>query len=216
MARWTACRSCLRCSSGAASPFASNVGRRRPASACHSPYYGNRRFAANDVVFLDELRCDGRGPRRLQAWLHDLLERGLAPVMLRSTEPPTSTRAPRGVDALLRRLKTKTDENHYFCQSTQLYDATEAFPGDHRLWMLRIAWREISNGDRSASEILKFLVLWSRLRLLHRLLLWPRAARPQRTHAHRIARTRARRRSAGQESRRGRGDSRPRSGATEV
>src|SRR5262249_30531794 len=61
--------------------------------------------------------------------------------------------------------KTKVDENHYFCQSTQLYAATEEFSGSHRLWMLRIAWREIRNGDRSAPEILRLLVRWSRLQL---------------------------------------------------
>ena len=143
------------------------VERRAEKTCVDTPAYGNRRFAASDVVFLDELRCDGRA--------HDGCKRGckifwkedwLRPVD--STE--TSTRAPSGgIDALLSRLRTKADENHYFCQSTQLYDATEALPGNHRLWILRTAWREIRNGDRSASEILKLLVLWSQRRLLHAL-----------------------------------------------
>ena len=145
---------------------------RRAEKTCVSvplPAYGNRRFAANDVVILDGLRCDGQshdGCTRgcMVFWKEDWLRHA------RSTDPPTSVGAPRGVDALVGRLKTKTDENHYFCQSTQLYDATEAFPGDHRLWMLRVAWQEIRNGDRAVSEIVRMLVLWSRLQFLHRLL----------------------------------------------
>jgi hypothetical protein len=131
------------------------------------PAYSNRRFDAGDVVFLEELRCDGRA--------HDGCKRGckifwkedwLRPAD--STE--TSTHGPGGgAAALLPRLRTKADENHYFCQSTQLDEATEPFPGKQRLWMLRTAWREIRNGDRSASEILKLLARWSRRRLLHAL-----------------------------------------------
>jgi hypothetical protein len=74
-----------------------------------------------------------------------------------------------GVEALLRSLRTKADENRYFCQSTQLADATEAFPGNQRLWMLRTAWCEIRNGDRSASEILRLFARWIQRRLLHAL-----------------------------------------------
>jgi hypothetical protein len=140
---------------------------RRAEKTCVSvpePSYGNRRFAASDVVFLDDLRCDGRD--------HDGCTRGCRIFWkedwLRLADPAeTSTHTTGEVDALRRRLKPKADENHYFCQSTQLYDATEAFPGNHRLWMLRIAWREIRTGDRSTSEVLKLLARWSRLQLLH-------------------------------------------------
>ena len=128
-----------------------------------SPVYPNRRFAANDVVFLDGPRCGGDG--------HDGCRRGckifwkedwLWPFDSIDTSTPTSQI---GLNELLPRLKTKLDENHYFCQSTQLCKATEAFPGKKKLWMLRIAFREIRNGDRSVLEILKLFVLWSWQRL---------------------------------------------------
>jgi hypothetical protein len=129
------------------------------------PEYTNRRFAANDTVFLDELRCDGSA--------HDGCKRGcklfwkeewLRPADSVETSTRASSRT--GGDELLAHLKTKLDESRYFCQSTQLFNATEAFPGNKRLWRLRIMVREIRNGDRSVPEILRFLVLWSWQRVL--------------------------------------------------
>ena len=126
--------------------------------------YSNRRFAADDVVFLDGLRCDGHG--------HDGCKRGCKVFWKEDWLRPfdsvdTSTQTPRlGPNELLPRLKTKSDETHYFCQSTQLCEATEAFPGNKKLWTLRIIFREIQNKDRSVSEILKLLVLWCWQRLL--------------------------------------------------
>ena len=80
----------------------------------------------------------------------------------------TSTDASKsGHSELLLRLKTKSDEHHYFCQPpTQLYKATAAFPGNQKLWRLRILYREIRNGDRSVPEILQLLALWAGHRLL--------------------------------------------------
>jgi hypothetical protein len=128
-----------------------------------SPVYPMRRFAANDVVVLEGLRCDGHdhdGCKRSCKifWKEDWLRR------LDSVDTSTSTFRT-GLDELLPRLKTKVGENHYFCQSTQLCKATEAFPGRKKPWMLRIVLREIRNGDRSVAEVLKLLVLWSSLRL---------------------------------------------------
>jgi hypothetical protein len=128
-----------------------------------SPEYPNRRFAANDVVFLEGARCDGRG--------HDGCKRGckifwkedwLRPFDSAETSTQTSRTE---LNEVLSRLKTKSDENRYFCQSTQLCKATESFPGRKKLWMLRIALREIRNGDRSVSEMLKLWVRWSWQRL---------------------------------------------------
>ena len=128
------------------------------------PVHPNRRFAADDVVFLDGPRCDGGS--------HDGCNRGckvfwkeawLQPI--NSVEKPTRTSGA-AFDQRPSLLKTKSDETHYFCQSTQLSDATEAFPGNKKLWRLRIIFREIRNGDRSPPEILKLLVLWSWQRLL--------------------------------------------------
>jgi hypothetical protein len=52
------------------------------------------------------------------------------------------------------------DEKRYFCQSTQLLEATRAFPGRLKPWMVRVAYREVRNGDRSGAEILKLFALW--------------------------------------------------------
>ena len=123
------------------------------------PIFPNRRFAANDVVVLEGERCEGHG--------HDGCKRGckifwkedwLRPFDSLDASTPTGGT---GVDELLPRLKTKSSENHYFCQSTQLCKATEAFPGKKKPWMLRIVLQEIRNGDRSVSEVLKLSALWS-------------------------------------------------------
>jgi hypothetical protein len=128
-----------------------------------SPIYPMRRFAANDVVVLEGLRCDGRahdGCKRSCKifWREDWLRRldsAESPIPPRGTAPPAS----------LPRLRVKLDATHYFCQSTQLLKATEAFPGRKRPWLLRIALREIRNGDRSIAEILKLATLWGSLKL---------------------------------------------------
>ena len=136
------------------------------------PEYANRRFPANDTVFLDELRCDGSA--------HDGCKRGCKffwkEAWLRPADSPgTSTQAvpQTGGNELLARLKTKFDENRYFCQSTQLFKATEAFPGNKKLWRVRIMWRQIRNGDRSLTETSRLWGLWFWQRVLMRA--WLRA-----------------------------------------
>jgi len=128
------------------------------------PVPSTRRFAANDVVFLEGPRCGGHGHDECKRackifWKEDWLQ----PLDSSDTSPHAGST---GVEGLLPRLKTKSDEDHYFCQSTQLCKATEAFPGKQKPWMLRIVFREIRNGDRSVLEILKLVVLWSWQRLL--------------------------------------------------
>jgi hypothetical protein len=128
-----------------------------------APIYPNRRFAANDVVFLDGPRCSGDG--------HDGCKRGCKIFWKEAWLRPydsadTSTQLSKAnLKELQSRLTIKFDETHYFCQSTQLCKATEAFPGKKKPWMLRILFREIQNGDRSTSEIMKLLLLWSWQRL---------------------------------------------------
>jgi hypothetical protein len=128
------------------------------------PEYANRRFAANDVVFLDGPRCDGGG--------HDGCKRGCKIFWKEEWLRPAGSVDARGAadrdgrDELLARLKTKSGENRYFCQSTQLHRATEAFPGSAKLWRLRVINREVRNGDRSVGEILRLLLLWSWQRVL--------------------------------------------------
>jgi hypothetical protein len=129
------------------------------------PAYGaRRRFPANDVVILDGPRCDGHS--------HDGCKHGCRifwkEAWLRPMDgvPTATQRSETGLEELRARLKVKSDENHYFCQSTELFKATEAFPGRHRFWWVRIPFREIRNGDLSVSKVLKLIVLlyWQRLR----------------------------------------------------
>ena len=61
-----------------------------------------------------------------------------------------------------------TDADRYFCQSTELFKATEAFPGKSKPWLLRIVFREVRNGDRSVLEVVKLFVLWFLQRLQRR------------------------------------------------
>lgn len=127
--------------------------------------YSNRHFADDDVVFLEGPRCDGSA--------HDGCKRGckifwkeawLRPVdSADASEPP-----PAALDRLRRRLKTKTDQSHYLCQSTQLYQATAAVPGNTKVWLLRVVIREIRNGDRGAVEIMRLLGPWVMQRLARR------------------------------------------------
>ena len=122
-----------------------------------------RRFPANDVVILDGPRCDGQG--------HDGCRHGcrifwkeawLRPV---DAETGKAQESEVGLEKLRARLKVKSDELRYFCQSTELLKATEAFPGRQRLWEARIVLREIRSGDLSLSGLLRLLALWIRQRL---------------------------------------------------
>ena len=121
--------------------------------------YPVRCFPADDVVILDSPRCDGQGHGGCrhgcrifwkEAWLH--------PVDAEATTAPVSETALRELRA---RLKVKRDEQHYFCQSTELYKATGDFPGRQKVAAVRIVLREIRGGDLSMPEVLKLFVLWS-------------------------------------------------------
>jgi hypothetical protein len=128
-----------------------------------SPVYPNRRFAKNDVVLLDGPRCDGSA--------HDGCQRGCRvfwkEAWLRPVEgADTSTRmAEVGLAELRARLKVRADEDRYFCQSTELLKATEAFPGRKKPWLVRIAFRQVWNGDRAAPDVAKRFVLWCWMKL---------------------------------------------------
>ncbi len=118
-----------------------------------------RRFPANDVVVLDGMRCDGTG--------HDGCNRSCRTFWkerwLISADAETATPlavSPEGLARLRARLKKKSDEEHYFCQSTQLLKATELFSGRHRLLTFRLAWREIANGDLPVFRVLRLLAQW--------------------------------------------------------
>jgi hypothetical protein len=127
------------------------------------PIESNRRFAKNDVVTLEGVRCDGSG--------HDGCNRGCRifwkEAWLRPADVPVSALpVPEAALAELRaRLKVKADEERYFCQSTELVRSTEAFPGRMKPWLVRIALRQIRQKDWSAAEIVKLFVQWLRLRI---------------------------------------------------
>src|SRR5262249_55492463 len=120
--------------------------KRRVVKIC-APDLPLRRFAADDVVVLDGPRCDGSG--------HDGCGDGCRILWkepwLRPSAAADATMAisETALDELRARLKVKSDEQHYFCQSTERFKATEAFPGEQKAWMFRIALREIRNGDLS-------------------------------------------------------------------
>ncbi|HKD82305.1 MAG TPA: hypothetical protein VKH81_21620 [Candidatus Angelobacter sp.] len=127
------------------------------------PIDSNRRFAKNDVVTLEGVRCDGSG--------HDGCMRGcriywkeawLRPADGGKTAVPVDEPA---FPELRSRLKVKADEQRYFCQSTELIRATEAFPGRMKPWLVRIALRQIRQRDLSALQVARLFVRWIRLRL---------------------------------------------------
>ncbi len=63
------------------------------------------------------------------------------------------------------RLKVKADDQHYFCQSTELVRATEPFPGRMKPWLVRIALRQVRQKDLPAREMAMLFFRWLRLRL---------------------------------------------------
>jgi hypothetical protein len=130
------------------------------------PAWGaKRRFPENDVVILDSPRCDGRDHNGCkhrcrifwkEAWLSPM-----------DADTTLTQNSDTGLKALRARLKVKSDETHFFCQSTELSKATDSFPGRHKFWWVRVPLREIRNGDRSAAEVLKLFVLWCWQKIRH-------------------------------------------------
>ena len=120
--------------------------------------YPMRRFPENDVVILDGPRCDGDA--------HDGCKHGCRifwkEAWLRPMDAGNATQKFEiGLDELRARLKVKSDEHRYFCQSTELYRATGAFPATEKRYLTaRIALREIRSGDVSVARILRLLALW--------------------------------------------------------
>ena len=135
------------------------------------PMEPNRRFANNDVVTLQGMRCDGsghdgcnRGCRIFwkEAWLRPSIT---SDATIDATSGATMPADEIALAELRARLKVKADGQHYFCQSTELIRATESFPGKMKPWLVRIALRQVRQKDRSALEIAKLFGRWLRLRI---------------------------------------------------
>ena len=135
-----------------------------------------RHFPGDDVLILDGPRCDGsahdgcKHACRIfwkEAWLQS------AGTDTRVAEATTEALA-----KLKSRLKTQSDAQHYFCQSTELFDATRPFAGSRRGLTARIALREIRNGDLSVFRFARLLVRWIRNEMLDRWLSGPNRKTP--------------------------------------
>lgn len=145
---------------------------RRMEKICVEPHWRNRLFPENDVVVLDELRCDGSG--------HDGCNRGCMTLWKEAwLIPAAEVSTPPVVDdedrALLRRrLTVRRGDAEYFCQSTELAGATVEIPRRWKFrvipWSIWIAFREIRVGNRSIGEVAAlfwrhFKLIWRRKRI---------------------------------------------------
>jgi hypothetical protein len=70
------------------------------------------------------------------------------------------------MDLLRARLRVRSPDLLYFCQSTELRSATEAFPGEHAFWTIRIPASELYSGDLSGFQFSILFVRWVGQRLL--------------------------------------------------
>src|SRR3569832_1207168 len=125
-----------------------------------------RRFPANDVVVLEGPRCDGGSHHGCKHgcriyWKHAWLR----PINADNADTPFAVGE---LDKLRSRLKVKSDELRYFCQSTELLRSTEDFP-PRRHQRMRIALTEIRNGDIGILRALQLLGRFLRQRILQRL-----------------------------------------------
>ena len=120
-----------------------------------------RVFPSNDVVVLSGPRCDGSG--------HDGCKHGCRIYWKESWLRPASEKeqvaADPKLDELRARLKIKTDETHYFCQSTELYKSTREATIKGKFKRLRIAASEILSGDLRAFQAVRLFATfyWQKL-----------------------------------------------------
>lgn len=138
---------------------------RRVEKTCVEGYWTQRLFPANDVVFLEELRCDGArhdGCKRAcmifwkEAWLRRA-KPGAPPLRVDDEQ----------LERLRSRLKVKHDATHYHCQSTQLGAITKAYPPKYKFGVVPqsvwVSLREIWVGNRSALEVAGLMAHGARL-----------------------------------------------------
>ncbi|HXZ42937.1 MAG TPA: hypothetical protein VEG68_19525 [Terriglobales bacterium] len=117
---------------------------------------GMRKFTADDVVILEGVRCSGEGHDGCQkmcavfwreAWLRKVDEG--APV--RPPIPPESKQE------LHLRLKTKTSPTKYFCQASEILNATANLS---RLERVTKCVSEVRSGNCTSLEMIKRIAVW--------------------------------------------------------
>jgi len=118
-----------------------------------------RRFVPRDVVLLEMARCSGDAHGGCKSACTILWKEQ----WLRRCDPQEATVEIKSVERerLLQRLQTRREHDQYFCQSTELKNATQPFPWKVKAWFPVIAAREVASGDRTLSEILSLAFAWS-------------------------------------------------------
>jgi hypothetical protein len=141
---------------------------RRVAKTCVAvdpPMHPNRRFPGDDVVVLAGQRCDGSAhdgcSRACKTFWKEAWLRPLEP----DEDPPPSEPATGAEEALRAALRSTAGIGRYFCQSTQLLDATAPLGGRPRIQRLRVLARELRDGDCSVREVAWLLALHAVQRL---------------------------------------------------
>lgn len=114
---------------------------------------GMREFKGNDVVFLEELRCDGAahggcGRACMFFWKNAWLKPAAS-----GTEPLRSAAV--AVEELRQRLKTRHSDNRYHCQSSELDHATMPLSRMGRLWK---CVRNVAVGNESMPRMILSLI----------------------------------------------------------
>ena len=114
-----------------------------------------RAFPNNDVVVLEGVRCSGAA--------HGGCKRGCTifwkEAWLKSPSSDTTVSHAGNTEQLLERLNTKnnSDDELYFCQSSQLLVATHPLSWKERI---RRCIRNVTTGNYRATEMARNLVVW--------------------------------------------------------
>ncbi len=122
----------------------------------YGPSTGMRTFPADDVVILEGVRCSGAAHDGCQKacnifWREAWLRRVDAPKGLRVVP------AESGQQQLRSRLKTKTEPNTYFCQASEILNATSDLSRGERLWK---CVDEVRWGNCGAVEMVRRIGVW--------------------------------------------------------
>jgi hypothetical protein len=122
-------------------------------------YYGEgsgmRKFAGDDVVILDGVRCSGDahdGCQKMctifwrEAWLRKVDDLNRSTVVTEESK-----------EQLHRRLKTKTSPKTYFCQASEILNATVNLSKTERITK---CVSEVRSGNCTTAEMLKRISIW--------------------------------------------------------